>query len=119
MADFINLSNQDFSFLGKGTKIVGSLYLQGASKLCSNIEGDITIEDKAHLSIEREGQVSGTIVCYDIDIFGEFNGTLNSKGKVTIHPPAKIQGEINSNQLIVHPGATINIKGSTENKEEK
>jgi cytoskeletal protein CcmA (bactofilin family) len=115
MKEYIDLRNQDFSFFGKGSKISGVFTLKGATHLAGEIEGELHVEDEAELSIDRSGHLKGTINCHNIEIFGEFEGELNSSGKVTIYPPAIICGVINARDLVVYPGAKLNIDGHTNN----
>lgn len=106
----INLKEQEFSFLGRGSKISGSFLLNGSSHLSGHIEGDITMGQEAHLCIEKHGKIIGQIKGHHIEVYGEINGRLEASGKVTVYPPAIIEGEIHSQQLIIHPGARIDCE---------
>jgi cytoskeletal protein CcmA (bactofilin family) len=114
MEQDLNLRNQDFSFLGKGSVIKGDFTLNGPTKIAAQIEGDLQMHGKSSLTIERSGIFLGNIKCHDLEIFGVFEGSVSSSGKVVIYPPAKITGEIKAKDFIVHPGAILNIKGHTE-----
>lgn len=113
MSNYINLRNIDFSFLGKGSKMKGIFHLTGITHISSELEGELTMETKAHLYLERNGKFKGSIKCHDIEIYGELEGTLESTGKVTVYPSASIKGKISSNDIIIYPGACLNIDGYT------
>ncbi len=55
----------------------------------------------------------GNINCHNIEIHGQFEGTLKASGLVAIFPPASVTGDIQSEQLVVYPGAILNINGHT------
>lgn len=111
----INIENLDFSFLGKNSKITGVFHLVGATHLASDIEGELVMENNAKLCIERSGSFKGTIKCHDIEIYGTFDGTLSASGRAIVYPPATLRGKINAQNLIVYPGATLNVDGHTDN----
>ena len=115
MPDYIHIQNQDFSFLGKGAKMIGVFHLQGPTHIYSSMDGEIFMENKADLCIEKTGVFTGNIVCHNLEIYGRFEGKIQSTGKVTVYPPAVLKGVINSKNLIVYPGAVINIEGATSN----
>ena len=105
--------SQKFSLFGKGSKIKGTFYLKGVTRLSSNVEGEIIMEDDEDLSIEREGEVKGLIKCFNLNIYGKFEGEVEAKGKITIYPSATFAGKINAGSISIHPGARINMEGHT------
>lgn len=109
----VNFTDQNFSFLGKGSSLTGRFNLKGPTHLFSYIEGEVKMADDSKLTIEREGKIKGKINCLNIDIHGTFEGIIEAKGKVTIFPSANISGQIIAEQLKIHPGATINFEGHT------
>ena len=113
MQPSIGPESQKFSLFGKGSKIKGSFYLRGLTRLSSSVEGEIVMEDDEDLSIEREGEVNGLIKCYNLNIYGKFEGEVEAKGKVTIYPSATFSGKVNAEAISIHPGARINMEGHT------
>ena len=111
--DIIHLKDQNFSYLGKGSKVKGEFYLRGVTHILSHLEGDIVMEDQSDVSIEHEGAVKGSIKCNNLEIYGKFEGDLNSVGKVVIYPTASVSGKVQAKSLTVHPGASLNIQGHT------
>lgn len=114
MNDFLDISKQDFSFLGKGSSVKGIFKLQGDTRVCAEIEGEVHVCDNALLAIEKEGKIVGKVTCDNITIHGIFEGVLKAKGKVTIHSSAIVQGEINATDLVVHPGALLDMDAHTD-----
>ena len=117
MEDLINLSNQDFSFFAKGSKITGKFELYGPTHIAAQIEGDLFMQNESNLFLEKSCTFDGTINCHNIEIYGKFSGKLNATGKIIIYPPAEITGELKCSDMIIHPGANINISGHTSDPE--
>ncbi len=106
-------TDQNFSFLGKGSTMMGKFKLQGPTHLYSAIEGEVHMGDDSHLTIGRDGKVKGKISCLNLDIHGSFEGIIESKGKVTIFPSAQVSGQIVAKEFKIHSGASINFEGHT------
>lgn len=104
---------REFSFFGKGCRMNGYFELHGPVKIQSKIEGEIDHVGADELSIEPEGFVLGDIRCHEAAIYGQFEGKLVAKGKVTLFPTAVVTGAIEAATLVIHPGAILNIKGNT------
>ena len=113
MLEQIDMHKKNFSHLGKESYIKGELHLHGFAKISSKIEGDILMDEHSKLTIETCGSVQGTIIGYDVEIFGLFRGEIKSKGKVIIQPSATVSGNIQAKNLTIYPGATVNIDGNT------
>ncbi len=103
------LLEQDFSFLGRG-KAKGEFVFEGITHLAGEVEGKITMEQAADLFLERTALVRGEIYARDINIYGEFKGTIFSSGRIVVYPPAKISGKIHAKNLIVYPGAVLDVE---------
>jgi cytoskeletal protein CcmA (bactofilin family) len=114
MPDFINLKNQVFSFLGKDSSIKGTFHLKGVTHIASQLEGELFMDNDSDLCIESSGSFEGSVECHNIEIYGSFTGELKASGKVTVYPPARLEGKINAGKLEIHPGATLNMSGHTD-----
>ena len=104
---------REFSFFGKNCRLSGNFHLSGPIKIQSQIEGEIVHEGNFELTIEPEGVVRANVRCFEAAIYGEFEGKLVARGKVTLFPTAVVTGSIEAASLIIHPGAVLNIKGNT------
>ena len=113
MDNLISIQEQNFSYLGKGSKITGQFQLSGNTRISCEIDGEISMIDDADLFIEPNASFIGNIHCHNIEIHGQFEGTLKATGLVAIFPPASVTGDIQSDKLVVYPGAILNINGHT------
>ncbi len=69
--------------------------------------------DYALLSLERTAVMEGEIKCQDLNIAGCFKGKIEASGNVTVHPSASVEGTIASANLMIAPGAVVNIDAQT------
>ena len=115
MPDYIDIKNQDFSFLGTGSKMSGIFHLQGVTHINSSMDGEIFMEEQADLCIGKNGKFTGNITCHNLEIYGHFKGSIKASGKVTVYPPANLMGVVKAKDLVIYPGANINIDGFTSN----
>lgn len=113
MSEYIQLRQQDFSFLGKSSKIKGELYLSGTTHLASSIEGEIRMQEKSELTLEHESKVKGDIHCHNLEVYGEVQGNIYSTGLVTFHPTSRFSGKLSAQKLVIKPGADLNMDGHT------
>jgi cytoskeletal protein CcmA (bactofilin family) len=113
MADYIEIQNRDYCFIGKKTHLTGEFRFYGITHVYGKLEGNIEMQQESELSIRPDGVVLGAITCHNIDIHGTVEGIIRSTGKVTIFSGAQVYGEINSAQLVIHPGATLDTDAHT------
>lgn len=113
----LNIREQNYSVFGRNTSITGEFKFFGPTFIHGSLYGEILVQDASLFTIDIDASVKGNIKCHDVEIFGKFEGILNSTGKVTIHPPATVSGEINTQNLVVYPGATVNADGHTLEKQ--
>lgn len=113
METYIDIPGQKFSLFGQGSRMSGTFKLLGHTRLWSHIEGEIQMQDDSDLCIESEGRVEGTIVCGNLEIYGEVKGEIRSSGKLVIYPTARVQGQIQAANMVIHPGALVNMDGHT------
>ncbi len=113
--DFEAAKKLDFTFIGHHSKLIGQFIFLGPTFLASNLEGEISMDGTAPLRIEKMAIIKGTIRGHDIDIFGEVEGKIISSGKVTIRSTAIIKGEIHCKNLVIHPGANLELEAHSKN----
>ena len=113
MTDYTELVNREFTHLGSECRLKGEFHFTGKTQICCQVEGEIHMVDKSELYLDHSSHIIGTIYCHNIEIYGKFEGTLKSTGKVVVYSPAEINGLIDSNSLIIHPGAILNMDGHT------
>ncbi len=114
MSDPIDTHIQDYTFIGPGTHIQGSLTFKGDTKVAGHIKGEVRVQGEIPLSIEPTGSVEGTIYCHNLSIYGEIKGDIHSQGTVSLFPSSRLDGQLEAANLVIHPGAVVNIEGKTE-----
>jgi cytoskeletal protein CcmA (bactofilin family) len=108
------IQNQEFTYIGKTSRMEGTFTFLGPTHLQGELKGNILVENKAKIILEIGSITTGTIQCYDLDIYGEFEGVVNSLGRVTIYPTAIFLGKIVSKTIEILPGAIVNMNGHAE-----
>lgn len=94
------------NLIGKGTEIQGEIVSEGAIRFEGVLKG--LLESKSKVIIGQTGYIKGDIVCESCEIAGKFEGKLNVKGILSLKSTAKVEGEINTAQLVIEPGALFN-----------
>lgn len=90
------------AFLGKGTKVVGSLSFTGAVEIDGVVEGEINAQDK--LTLGESSVVNAKINGTEIIVRGTINGDINASKLLVLKRPAKIIGNISSANLSIEEG---------------
>lgn len=105
--------NYNFTVLGSGSKINGDLNLKGDIYIKCELEGTLSIEDESKIVFERGSSFKGNVYGHDIEIFGEVTGVIRANKTLTVRSSAKISGDIKAGNIIIYPGAVLNIDGHT------
>jgi len=107
------------NIISAGTVINGDLKTDGVIRLNGKLIGNIETSEK--LVIGLQGYVQGDILCNQADIEGKMEGTIVVKQLLSLKSTANIQGDIETKQLLVEPGAifTGTCKMSTHEKTNK
>ena len=113
MSDYIDIQNQDFSFIGLGSKLNGDFYFNGITHLASHLKGTINMEDSSDLFFTPSANIEGKVVCHNLKIYGHFKGEIKATGTVSIFPSASFEGSIEASNLSIHPGSSVNMNGKT------
>jgi cytoskeletal protein CcmA (bactofilin family) len=113
MGQYFDTSSLNFNFIGKESLIEGKLTLSGVVRVAGKLEGEIHLLPDSLLIIEQSGEIKGRLFCHAIEIYGKFSGELHSQNNLTIYPTAFIIGKIQSQNMTIHPGASVEIEGHT------
>ena len=108
------IQNQTFTTIGKSTVMKGNFNFVGTTHLLGNLSGEIQIEGHAKLVLEIGSVTEGTLICTDLEIYGEFTGEIKASGLVTLYPTAVVNGKIIAKSMEILPGAVVNMNGHTE-----
>jgi cytoskeletal protein CcmA (bactofilin family) len=108
------IQNQEFTYVGNSTEINGHLIFHGTTHVKGRLLGTISVLNSANLILEIGSFTSGILTCFDLDLYGEFIGDINSSGKVTIYPTAYFEGKIIAKKIEILPGAIVNMTAHAE-----
>lgn len=109
----LDFKKLNFSVVGKNCDIQGDLRFTGDTLLTCTIKGTITVLDHSKLTLERDSHVEGDIYCHDIEVFGNFQGSIRASGKLTVRSSAVLSGNIEAQGISIYPGAILNVEGNT------
>lgn len=113
MSEYIQLRQQDFSFMGKNSKINGELYMKGTTHIACQVEGNIYMQENSELTLDHESVIKGEVHCHNLEVHGDVQGQIISTGLVTFHPTSHFSGKVSAQRLIIKPGADLNMDGHT------
>lgn len=109
-----DLKESNLSILGKDLLIKGELHLSGNVRLSAKIEGIIIMKDQGELIIERRARIHGNLFCHNLELFGEYQGSITATGTVIIRSSAIFHGKLSAKTLSIYPGSIVNMEGETE-----
>jgi cytoskeletal protein CcmA (bactofilin family) len=98
-------SDQVSGFLDKGTNVTGELEFAGTLRIDGNFQGSISTND--NLIIGEHAVVHADIKVGEIEIHGQFFGSIQAKGPVEVFPSGRVRGDIHTPVLSVTAGAVI------------
>ncbi|MDP8201969.1 MAG: polymer-forming cytoskeletal protein [Candidatus Tenebribacter burtonii] len=98
------------TIIGKGSKIKGTLYVQGGIRIDGEIEG--TIESDGFVTIGASGVAKADIKADECLISGKVIGNVTCKDAIELDRSAKMNGDIIAKILKIHTGAVFNGSSS-------
>src|SRR5262245_27318040 len=101
----IKQSDQVSGFLDKGTNVTGELEFGGTLRIDGNFQGSISTADS--LVIGEHAIVHADVKVGEIEIHGQFFGSIEAKRRVEIFPSGRVRGDIHTPMLSVNPGALL------------
>ena len=90
------------AFLGKGTKVIGSLTFNGPVELDGHVEGEVHAKDS--LTIGESAVVNAKVHGSEIVVKGNVTGDIIATKRLSIKRPAKVTGNIASPTLSIEDG---------------
>ncbi len=91
------------AILDRGSEFEGKLTFEGTVRIDGKFKGEI--HSDANLVIGESGKVEADIHVGSISISGEVKGNITARGKVEIHPPAVVHGNIQTPSLLIEEGS--------------
>jgi cytoskeletal protein CcmA (bactofilin family) len=101
-------SGRPDAFLGKGTKVVGTLNFTGSAEIDCQVEGEINAKEL--LTIAEAAIINGKINGVEVVIRGTVNGDIIASKKLSLRRPAKVVGNITSTNLSIEEGVVFEGK---------
>lgn len=98
-------SDQVSGFLDKGTNVTGELDFAGTLRIDGNFQGSISTGDI--LMIGEHAIVNADIRAGEVEIHGQFFGSIEAKRRVEISPSGRVCGDIHAPVLSMSPGAML------------
>lgn len=99
------MSEKTNAFLGKGSKVSGTLTFQGPVEIGGEIEGEIHASDT--LVIAESAIVKAKVVGTDILIKGQVTGDIIASKKLSLEKPGKVNGNLSSPVLRIEEGVVF------------
>lgn len=98
------------TIIGKGSKIKGTLYVQGGVRVDGEVEG--TIESDGFVTIGSSGVAKANIKADECLISGKVVGNVTCKDAIELDRSARMNGDIVAKILKIHTGAVFNGNSS-------
>lgn len=89
--------------IGQGTELTGDLNAPGLLRVDGKVEGHIHCKAKAVFG--NQSYLDGTLEAENAEIAGKIKGKVTIKELLVLKQTAKIEGDINTNLLIIEKGA--------------
>ena len=93
------------AFLGKGTRVSGTLTFEGPSRIEGQVEGEVSAQDT--LVIGESAVVNARITGATIEVHGNVTGDVVAKVRLELRAPSKVIGDVTTPSLVVHDGAVL------------
>lgn len=90
------------AFLGEGTDFKGILTFEGTVRIDGQMEGEVFTKDT--LVIGETAVVKAEINVNNIAISGVVKGNINATGKIEVHRPGKLFGNVKTPSLYIEEG---------------
>jgi cytoskeletal protein CcmA (bactofilin family) len=93
------------AFLGKGTRVSGTLTFEGPSRIEGQVEGEVSAQDT--LVIGESAVVNARIIGSTIVVQGSVTGDVVAQVRLELRAPSKVIGDVTTPSLVVHDGAIL------------
>ncbi|MBI3178610.1 MAG: polymer-forming cytoskeletal protein [Deltaproteobacteria bacterium] len=89
--------------IGRGLHIKGELHGEEDLVIEGTVEGTITMAKS--LTIEPEGRIKADIETENVTVRGEMVGNLQARDKISVHPGARVVGDLAAPRIEIQDGA--------------
>ena len=95
------------NIITSGTEIEGKITSVSDIRIDGHLNGNL--ECKGKVIIGPQGKIEGNLLCQNAVIEGNFIGDLKCSELLMIKETAVVTGDINTEKLMVQPGAIYNV----------
>ncbi len=92
--------------MGKDAKLEGKIETEGSIQIECEVSGEMKVRRK--LVIAQSGSVRADVQTADVTIHGEYEGNMVATGSVEITPTGRVDGNIETNSIIISKGGMFN-----------
>jgi cytoskeletal protein CcmA (bactofilin family) len=100
------------AFLGKGSKVVGTLTFTGPVTIDGEVEGEINSRDS--LTIGETAVINAKINGSEVLIRGTVNGDIAASKRLALKKPAKVMGNLTCCVLSIEEGVSFEGRSTME-----
>lgn len=93
------------AFLGKGTRITGTLVFEGPCRIEGHVEGEVSAKDT--LTVGETAIVNARINGALVVILGTVTGDVVAATRLEIRAPGKVVGDVTTPSLVINEGAVL------------
>lgn len=93
------------AYLGRGSRVVGTLAFDGPARIEGVVEGEITAQDL--VTIGETAVVNAKIVGNAVVIQGHVTGDVVARKRLEIRAPGRVVGNITTPNLVIHDGVVF------------
>jgi cytoskeletal protein CcmA (bactofilin family) len=104
---------QTHTILGPEAAFDGKLTFQGAVRIDGKFSGEIVTEDV--LVVGESAEVTATVNVGSLILNGLLRGNVRAKKAVELHAPARLYGDVETPQLVIHSGVIFEGHCKMEN----
>ncbi len=109
-----NMNSQSTNSLVRGTSVEGTITTESDIRIDGKLVGHLI--SKGKVIIGPSGEINGDIDCQNAMIEGHFSGRLVVHELLQIKETAKVEGEVQTNKLVVQSGSIFNVRCSMGGK---
>ena len=100
------VTSEPFTYIHRGTKIVGDLEATGRVRVHGAVQGNVTVNGV--LEVAESGIIEGDLVVADeVKIIGRVRASVQAKGKIEIWKKGHLEGDVRAAALDIEEGATF------------
>lgn len=96
------------AFLGRGTKVVGTLTFSGPAEVDGHVEGEIIAQDR--LTIGESAVINGKLTGGDVVVKGNVTGDVTANRRLSLRRPAQVVGNLSAPVLSIEEGVIFEGK---------